>query len=106
MKDKSALVGTLLVVVVTIVLPGRRADGQPPADERSTQPNATVINSDFSQGDFAALHGCLGAFAQPPAPGCQEADLSGDCYVDQADVEAFMACHGGANTVLPPGCMY
>ncbi|MCY2991486.1 MAG: hypothetical protein NTY19_26965 [Planctomycetota bacterium] len=55
MKHKPALVGTLLVSVMVIVLLGRHADGQPPAEKKATQPNSTVIKSDFSQGDFAAL---------------------------------------------------
>ena len=55
MKDKPALVGTLLVIVAAIVLLGQHAVGQPPAEKKATLPNATVINSDFSRGDFAAL---------------------------------------------------
>jgi hypothetical protein len=51
MNDKPAFLGTLLV----IALLARHAVGQPPAEKNATQPNTTVINSDFSQGDFAAL---------------------------------------------------
>ena len=51
MKDEPALLGTLLV----IALAARHAVGQPPAEEKATPSSATVINSDFSQGDFAAL---------------------------------------------------
>lgn len=55
MNDKSALVRTLLVIVVATVVLGRHADGQPPAEKKASQPNAAVINADFSKGDFAAL---------------------------------------------------
>jgi hypothetical protein len=51
MKDKPAPLGTLLV----IALLAQHAVGQLSAEKQPAPPNATVINSDFSQGDFAAL---------------------------------------------------
>lgn len=44
-----------ILVLLVIALLAQPAVGQPPAAKTATQPKATVINSDFSQGDFAAL---------------------------------------------------
>lgn len=63
------------------------------------------LDGDVDQEDFGHLQACLtGAVSEPPLPGCADALLNGDAYVDQADLLIFLQCFNGPNNPPAPSC--
>ncbi|NLX14493.1 MAG: hypothetical protein GXY44_12685 [Phycisphaerales bacterium] len=60
------------------------------------------VDGDVDLEDFGYLQRCYGGSGNPPAAGCEDADLNGDGYIDQVDFNIFINCFGG--TDKPPTC--
>jgi hypothetical protein len=62
-------------------------------------------DGDVDQEDFGHLQACLtGVSVDPPLPGCEDALLDGNEYVDQADLAIFIKCFRGPNAPPGPDC--
>ncbi len=70
--------------------------------ETAAAPGDFEPDGDVDQEDFGHLQACFSGSAQPPMPGCGNADLDRDGDVDQDDFVLFESCMAGPD--LPPTC--
>jgi hypothetical protein len=56
-----------------------------------------------NQDDLQHLRNCMAGTGNPPAAGCQDADLDGDGDVDQSDFGLLQRCLNG-RVAVDPGC--
>jgi hypothetical protein len=62
-------------------------------------------DKDVDMTDFGRLQGCFTGPGVPQTnPACQVARLDSDDDVDQFDVELFVNCLSGADTIARPDC--
>jgi len=61
-------------------------------------------DKDVDLEDYGHLQGCYTAVLGSPAPGCEDADLSGNDHVTVSDLRIFAACLRGPNVPADPNC--